>query len=58
MDKTLKESYKEFRTKVRLMREAQKGYFRSRLPLDLEEAKRLEREVDAMLEKRIEECNQ
>ena len=36
---------------VRLMRDAQKRYFRNRDPQSLADAKRLEREVDAQLTK-------
>ena len=46
---------KEFVQKVIQMRNAQKAFFESRLPSFLSEAKRLEREVDKMIEKMIEE---
>lgn len=53
MGMTLEDEYKEFRTKVRLMREAQNGYFRNRTSLNLQKAKFLEQAVDAMLDKEI-----
>lgn len=46
---------KEFVQKVIQMRNAQKAFFESRSPSFLSEAKRLEREVDKMIEKIIEE---
>lgn len=46
---------KEFVQKVIQMRNAQKAFFESRSPSFLSEAKRLEREVDKMIEKMIEE---
>lgn len=46
---------KEFVQKVIQMRNAQKAFFESRSPSFLSEAKRLEREVDKMIEKIIEQ---
>lgn len=46
---------KEFVQKVIQMRNAQKAFFESRSPSFLSEAKRLEREVDKMIQKIIDE---
>ena len=48
---------KEFVQKVIQMRNAQKAFFESRSPSFLSEAKRLEREVDKMIERIIDEEN-
>lgn len=46
---------KAFVEKVIQMRKAQKAFFQSKSPSFLSEAKRLEREVDQMIERIIEE---
>lgn len=46
---------KAFVEKVIQMRNAQKAFFQSKSPSFLNEAKRLEREVDKMIERIIEE---
>lgn len=46
---------KAFVEKVIQMRNAQKAFFKSKSPSFLSEAKRLEREVDKMIERIIEE---
>lgn len=46
---------KEFVQKVIQMRNAQKAFFESRSPSFLSEAKRLEREVDQMIQRIIDE---
>lgn len=46
---------KEFVQKVIKMRSAQKAFFESRSPSFLSEAKRLEREVDKMIERIVED---
>ena len=48
---------KEFVQKVIQMRNAQKSFFKSKSPSFLREAKRLEREVDKMIERIIDEEN-
>jgi len=48
---------KEFVQKVIQMRNAQKAFFESRSSSFLSEAKRLEREVDKMIERIIDEEN-
>ena len=48
---------KEFVQKVIQMRNAQKAFFESRSPSFLSEAKRLEREVDKMIERIVDEEN-
>lgn len=46
---------KEFVEKVIQMRNAQKAFFQSKSPSFLSEAKRLEREVDKMIERIVDE---
>jgi hypothetical protein len=48
---------KEFVQRVIQMRHAQKAYFRSKSPSFLSEARRLEKEVDKMIERIIEDEN-
>jgi len=48
---------KAFLEKVIQMRKAQKAFFQSKSPSFLSEAKRLEREVDKMIERIVDEEN-